>query len=517
MYRFAIFLATVFLLSLIPQYNIQLAQENMGYTLAEVIAAYEAGQFRIIYTPSDTLTSNSDGTFVYAHGIGIYRVRDGQYFEQFNSATFNPYSAYVVQYTDGVYRLSDLQQVVPIASDNHGVVGFSLSGEFVSISGEGVYRLSDGEQIIENDSLDINFSPDSVYIATSEGVYRLSDGARLFDLDGHQPWFSRDSVYVYALRDGLYRVFDGERLLDIPSSVSFTYDMRYVVVYGDGVYRLSDMQRMFGITGNSWPIFSPDRTYMAINGDGLYRWSDGQRLLDIESFHPAFSHDGNYIAIVNDGVYRLGDMQKLFDITGYMPEFSVDDAYVTTSVSNLTGVRGGVYRMSDGTRLLDVRYSAAFSPDSQYVAVDTDALYRLSDGQRLFDIENINAEFSANGEFVFDDSSIYRVSDGYQYHGLQLLNVSAGIMAIGNAILVIDQSVQGQSLTVVRPDLGVRPDINDHILYSEPNEDSDRVAYFNRITYLAVLDEQDDWYQVGHRGEIGWVPADRVTLFGVPE
>lgn len=521
MYRLmGLILVTIILLGLLPQNNTQSAQEDTGYTIAEVIAAYEGGQFRVIYTRGVFLHSSPNGTYISVYDDGLYRVNDGAFFEQFDIAIFSHDERYLAQNRDGIYRASDFELIIPIVPEeiwiNNGdhviVTGstdFSPDGEYVSVTGAGVYRLSDGAKIIQTDSLEINFSPDSNYIATQEGVYRLSDGAKLFDMYGYYPNFSYDSAYAYAWTDGVYRISDGERLFDISSAVSFTPDMEYAVALGNGVYHLSDGERLYDVEeGGAWPAYSPDGQYMAITNDGIYHIASGERLFAIQS-SAIFSPDGRFVAASRDGVYRLSDGQQLFSISGVVQNFSEDGTLLI--VSGLTFGGGGIYRISDGHNLIPAPYGAVISHDGHYVAVGTVGLFRLSDGQQLFDIESSVIEFTPNDDYIMASGTVYRVSDGRYYPGLRLLNVSAGVMAIGNAILIVDPTQHIQSIPFIRTDSG------NHTLFLEPNFESESLRHINGGSYLAVLDERGDWYQVGYLGLIGWVPSERAIRFEVPD
>ena len=290
-YRSITIVTVILLIALASSYILSNLRVD-GYTIDEVMSAYEAGQFRVIRTNSTNLLMSSDGTYVSAVGDGLYRLSDGMFFEQFDNAFFSPNGQYLVQAKDGIYRLSDLQKIVPvkqekiiIANGEHAVftgdIIFSMNGEYVSISGAGryredaeslstegygVYRLSDGQQIVKSDSYSIYFSPDSFYASTDEGIFQLSDGQKLFE----QHHFSPDSQYIYSINTGMMRLSDGEKLFDVSGEVYFTPDMAYVIISEDGVYRLSDGERLYNIEPIqmfSHPIFSSNLEYMAIRVD----------------------------------------------------------------------------------------------------------------------------------------------------------------------------------------------------------------------------------------------------------
>ena len=293
------------------------------------------------------------------------------------------------------------------------------------------------------------------------GVYRLSDQLKLFDIEseGLVVTFSRDERYAASAGDGIYRLSDGQKLFDIQGYAYFSPDGRYVVVVDDAIYRLSDGERMLDISGSTW-AFSPDEVYIAVAADGVYNLETGERLFSI-SADAAFSPNGMYLAVSEDALYQLSDHTKQFDITGQSPRFSENSAFLITSgrFTDIDDV-GSVYRVSDGYKLFDLPYSATFSPDGLYAAVGTDGVYRLSDGQRLFEIEEVNTTFTEDGNFIIassaDSDSVYRVRDGYRYQGLQPLNISAGIMAIGNAILVVDLTQDDQQLSFIRTESQIR-------------------------------------------------------------
>jgi hypothetical protein len=103
-------------------------QFSRGYTIDEVIAAYEAGQFRVIYTRGEWLAVSPDGAYIHAQGDSVYRVGDGMVFEQFDRGLFSPDGMYVVENYDGVYRLSDGVEIVDTTYAATSEVVFSDNG-----------------------------------------------------------------------------------------------------------------------------------------------------------------------------------------------------------------------------------------------------------------------------------------------------------------------------------------------------------------------------------------------------
>jgi WD40 repeat protein len=487
-----------------------------GYSFEEVIAAYEAGQFRVIHTRSVSLHASSDGSHVAASYDGVYRLSDGTVFPQYDKATFSPDSLYVAQENDGVYRLSDGHKMFAIGA----LPRFTPDGAYLAAEGYGVFRLRDGQKLFEIDDSDAysdgyvysfysHFSPNGNYVVIDkDGVYRLSDRQKLFEVasEGLNVTFSPDERYVASAGDGVYRLSDGQKLFDIQSYASFDLNSAYVAVYGDAVYRLSDGQKIFATgTDGIWPEVSFNRQYMAIAYDAVYRVTNGNKLFDIPA-NATFSQDGEYVVAWEDGVYRLGDRQKLFDVTGISPTFSEDASFLAVSYD-------GFYRMNDGEKLFEIPYGADFSPDGNYVAVGTVGLYRLSDTQKVFDIEGVNTTFSHSGTHIMASSigedSVYRVSDGRRYRGLRMLNVAAGVIAVGNAILVVDPSQQGQRILFVQAQT--------NYLLSEPESQAASLSHINSDSLLAVVAQHGEWYQVSYNGITGWVPANMVTPYYVPQ
>jgi hypothetical protein len=297
--------------------------------------------------------------------------------------------------------------------------------------------------------------------------------------------------------------------------------MNYAVILENGVYRLGDGQRLYALNEplpymSGPPSYSRNGEYMAIADMGVYRIHNGEKLLSIDDGYltprrAVFSPDNSLVAIENDGVYRLRDGYQLFEISGdslSKESFSADGAYLAADY---------VYRVADGRKLFD-RHGrrVTFSPDDKYVAFDYDGLYRLSDQQKLFNSVGMIRSFSQDGAYLnvgYQDGeeSVYRVRDGYQYRGLYLLDVPAGIMAIGNTALVVDLTQRGQRLPVVHIDTGWTE------LYDDPGDEYG----FSRIRggghYLVVLTMEDGWYQVNFQGESGWLAPTVGTSFYVPD
>ena len=184
----------------------------------------------------------------------------------------------------------------------------------------------------------------------------------------------------------------------------------------------------------------------------IYRLQDGTKLFETSDFN--FSPDGTLIALDEDGMYTLSNSEKLFDIsgsTGTWSKFSADGAYYVAS-------RDGIYQIADGQKLFDIKgvgLSVSFSPDGNYVAIEDDGFYRLSDQQKLFDIKGQLRGYTSDGDYVTVgysssdvDLGIYRLSDGHLFEHIQLLDISSGILQIGNTILVIDRTQSAQKNTL---------------------------------------------------------------------
>jgi WD40 repeat protein len=526
-YRLMVLVLTIIAVSgQLTPYSELSAQVEHDYTISEVIAAYEAGQFRVIQTRSVWMHSSPDGSHVAASSDGVYRISDGAFFPQYDKAIFSPDGLYVAQQDDGVYRISDNHKLFEIGA----LPRFTDDSEYLAAEGYGVFRLSDGYKLFDIDDSDAysdgyvysffsHFSPYGNYVVVDkDGVYRLSDQHKLFDIEteGLTVTFSSNEQYVASMGDGVYRLNDGQKLFNFIGA-TFSPNGEYVVNSGV-MYRLSDGAKVLEIADNFNWMLSADGAYIAVATDGVYNTETGERLFRISSDNLvrfAFSPNGLYVAVSNDGLYGLSDGTKHFDITGFFPEFSPNAAFLMTSGSCFQSP-GSVYRVSDGYRLFDLPCGATFSPDGLYAAVGTVGLYSLSDGQPLFEIEEVNTTFSDDGNYIIassaDSDSVYRVRDGYGYQGLQLLNIPAGIMAIGNTILVVDQSQNSQQLSFIRTD----PHSN-HVLYDEPDSEAESLRHINGGEYLAILDELEGWYQVGYSGKTGWIPADGVTRLVVPK
>ncbi|MBC7812429.1 MAG: hypothetical protein H7175_14830, partial [Burkholderiales bacterium] len=369
---------------------------------------------------------------------------------------------------DGVYRLSDLQRIIGIEPMRYeftygsldteieiirlitGRVTFSDDSQYAAITGAGVYRLSDGQKVVDTSGypllhsgvFDMEFSPDNSMVATGFGIYRLSDGQMLGSSLGSLPHFSADSAYVWL--SYVYRLSDGVRLFEVnsPHFVNFSPNMQYAAVLRNGVFQLSDGQRLYALPEFSpefsHAVFSADSQYM-ITPDGVYVVATGEKIFNDEStfgMDALFTPDGSHLAIRQDGLYRLSDRVKLFAIGGGAEQFNFDGTYL---------VSDGVYRTADGQKIIEAGGLATFSSDGQYVAMSGDGLYRLSDGQEMFDIVGSVRSFTDDGAYINvgysspeDEFAIYRVLDGERYPGLRILNLSTGLLAVGNTALVID-------------------------------------------------------------------------------
>lgn len=505
----------VFVFGSITPSRAQPIQSDDGYTLEEVLAAYEAGQFRTIYTKGQSISTSQNGTYIYAATDGIYRVSDGRYLRGFDYY-ISPDERYGVINYDGIYRLSDEAEIVDTTYVSVSKIKFSDDSQYASIERYGVYRLSDGQWIIDTLSREIHFSSDSQWVSTDEGIYRLSDGQLVIEMDG-PALFSLDGTY--AVGDAVFRLSDGQWLFAIsgsPYDVTFTPDMNYAVIVNDGIYRLSDGQKIYTFSEiidpyMVEPAYSLNSDYVAIREMGVYHIPDGEKLFDLDKYEDVvFSQDSSLVAIGYRGIYRLSDKTQLFEINSsvYWGSFSPDGQYFAAE--------DYVYHVPDGQRLINLGGRPAnISPTGEYAVVNNNGLYRLSDQQKLFDIDGYFDNFSPDGAYLQlglsdFDASIYRVSDGYHYRGLQILDVSKGIMAIGNTVLVVDPTQQGRRLPVVY--------LTDEVqLYDGPH-DSYRSASLNDGQYIVVSATQHGWYLVNLGwGQIGWLnPADDIEFLYAP-
>jgi len=420
-----------------------------------------------------------------------------------------------------------MQRIIPVPSErivvangDHaiqtGEVVFSDDGKYAGIEGAGhyrdeaelhsnegygIFRLSDGQQIITSDSLFIEFSPNSEYVSTQEGVFRLSDGEQLVHTDKHiSPIFSPDSQYSYDYENGITHLSDQQRVFPPTDGwLVFSPDMQFIVIPETGVFRTRDWQLQFELNYDSVylkpPRFSSDHKHLIIpfsktyeehsSGAAVYRVEDGAHLMDLTNGE--LSPDGKFVADSLDGIYRLVDSEKIFDFGEYSwtPIFSSNTAYVH--------LPDGIYRVLDQQRIivLDGVYdhSVTFSPDEQYAAVNNRAVYRLADGEKLFDIQGNVRHFTDDSQYIsigFKERHLHRIRDGRLFEGLDVVHIEAGIMAVGNTVLVVDPTQDNQQVMMLR----TSPDLREP-LYEEPNTESERIWRIDEGSHLAILEQKE--------------------------
>ena len=445
------------------------------YTIDDVLAFYESGNFYAIETNSTYMFSTRDGRYVLAGGL--YRVSDGIFWDQFDNAYFSPDGQYLLQISDGVYRVDNQELVVSIqyeqlSNESGTVIGnaqFTNDSQYVAISGAGIYReqatnqstdgygvfrLSDSQRVIASDSLFIELSANSAYASTEEGIYSLNSGERLFDTDGIAG-FSPNSQFVYGNTIGVIRISDGSQIASpVNANIVFSPDSMLVLIPELGMYRLDDGELLFALDHESvfgrTPVFTYDGNYFAIDimvqgtdtysHTVIYETETGQEILNVAM--DRFSPGGGFVISVEDGIYALNSQQRIFDFEGLNVgvSFSRNDEYVFLSSS-------GVYSVADQQNIINIVESVrsiAFSDDGQYVAVEGYGLYNLSDGRKLFDLEGYIRGFTEDGAYLQvgrnasdPDVGIYRLSDGHKFHGLQLLNTECGLLQSQNFIIVV--------------------------------------------------------------------------------
>ncbi len=503
------------LLSLIILTNTHSVQKDREYTIVEVMEAYQAGQFRIIPTNSSFHVISPNSEYILAYDDGVYRVSDGKYYAQLDVAEFSSDGNYAAQIGQGIFHLETEQWIL----NSEATLVFSDNSEYVGVAEDGIYRLSDGhaQKLLETDSSEIDFSPNSAFVATLDGVYHLADGHKLLDTNGLLPRFSPDSAYAWTRADGLFRVDDGEKLLDIYPyyDVSFAPNMLYVVIIGDGVYHLDTGELVFSMDEpDELPYaqveYSPCGEHFRFPfGKGVYHIHDGQKLFETTDI--TVSPNCTYIVVGNDGVYQLDNMQKVLDVSranGTYSIFSDDEAYLFIPGD-------GTYRTSDWQRILDKGSSASFSPNATYMAIDWDGVYRMSDGQRLFSIGNMAKAFTPDESHLMvgyiEHPGIYNIDTDVHYYGLEPLDISAGIMTIGNTAIIIDETVENQRFLfglVRSKGLSLR---------SQPDSNSATLDHVRKWDILIILEEKDQWYKVADLGEEArWIPAEHITKFFIP-
>jgi hypothetical protein len=127
----------------------------------------------------------------------------------------------------------------------------------------------------------------------------------------------------------------------------------------------------------------PSGLMMSVVGSGIHRLSDGERMVAVDDDNTIrFSPDGQFAyvgeGVAHGGIYRLSDGVRLLGSKNTM-SFSSDSQYV--HITNSDGSRS-VYRLRDGLHLLRGDRHQWFSPDGQFVLQDAwddgGVLYRLS-------------------------------------------------------------------------------------------------------------------------------------------
>ncbi|MEM9952294.1 MAG: WD40 repeat domain-containing protein [Chloroflexota bacterium] len=537
---FKIFTTT--LVSLILLSTFQFVSDWLKQSNSDILTAYGNGQFRVIQTASTYMIWSDNHEYVSVQNDGTYRISDGVRLSDVNGY-FSNTEQYIFRQNDGIYRLPDFERIVDapaemisIADGEHrfatGEIRFSPNDEYVAITGAGpyreeattqsaedygIYRLSDGQQVIASDSLNMVFSSDSNYAIVQEGVYRLSDGSRLFE-EGYT--FSPDSQFIYA-RDGVYRLSNGERVLAVVSDVenssyaiqhaTFSPNSDYVLFSSDGLYRLSDGLRMDTLAYNPVytqpPYFIADGEYLVIpSDDGLNVCNTTTRLIHTATSEELFEWDWcsdyaissnhDLIAIGSDGIYRVSTQEKLLDVVSsriYNP-FSPSSDYARISDD-------GIYRLSDGAKLFDLTdiddYDVRFNPNEEYITINRDGVYHLESQEKLFTIGGYNSYFSIDENYVItyesfgSEPTIYRLSDGESFENVDIIDPENGILIVGDAILVIDQTQQTDRMLFARSD-------------------------YNNTIEARVLDETSEQYLINVSGELEWIDKTRVTTFHTP-
>lgn len=113
----------------------------------------------------------------------------------------------------------------------------------------------------------------------------------------------------------------------------------------------------------------------------------------------AISPDSRLIALPQNGVYEIATGNRLFNIEGEsrtFHTFSPDGSLLAINGGGATTQR--LYNVYTGD--LKFQISGAFSPNSQYIAVDYEGIYNVTAGDLEFSLNVDWATFSPNGRFV---------------------------------------------------------------------------------------------------------------------
>jgi hypothetical protein len=167
-------------------------------------------------------------------------------------------------------------------------------------------------------------------------------------------------------------------------------------------------------------VFSLDSAFAGVANKGIYDLRSGQLILSLHSKDYSFSPDSRFVIAWMDGVYELPSGRQVVSANGLSATaFSADNRYVA-----LIGTDDSVYDLSTGQQVFSAPTGkgvrtwvslspATFSPDGNYLSVESDGIYQVATGKKVVQTGafsfNVNSAIVATALGVFDLASGNRI------------------------------------------------------------------------------------------------------------
>lgn len=256
----------------------------------------------------------------------------------------------------------------------------------------------------------LEFSANNQYIATaSGGIYEVATGVLLFANQTHVKFSSDSELFADEATGNVINLeTEAVEFTTVANRSNFVQDDQYLVVDADGVYDVATGEKLYSIAGRA--RFSPTLDYLLVDGTGVLELATGDVVLpsDTDMGNAIFSQDDAYIFLVNGSVFEISTGIKLF--TTQLGEFSVSHAAFSPNSEFVAVENVGVYTVPDGELVFETDgWTPNFSDSGRLLGITSDGIYEVGTWEKLMDIQGDPFE----PIFSKDESVVLIIYDGF--------------------------------------------------------------------------------------------------------